>query len=140
LKESLIGIVMSLDAETRTAVAGALRATYEVTKTEDGKEVTVKEPDHTTRMNAVSKVVDLAKAALPKGGPSIQVGMGVNVGAGRATPAATGSYVGMEDRLRAIRQEIAGRPQLEERTVTTAVLEAPGGDIIDGDDDEDDDE
>jgi hypothetical protein len=135
LKESLIGIVMSLGPETRSAVAGALGATYDVTKQENGKDVIVQEPDHSTRLKAVEQFVEIAKAAQPKGGPSINVGMGVQVGQGRGV-AASGAYIGMEDRLKAIRQEIAQRPQLEERTVTTAVLEAPGG-IIDGDDDED---
>jgi hypothetical protein len=139
LTESLIGIVMDLEPRTKAALAGALGATYDVTKTDkNGKEITVAEPDHTTQLKAVEKITELAKAAQPRGAPSINVGMGVNVGGARATPSATGSYVGMEDRLRAIRQEIAGRPQIEERSVTTAVLEAPGGDIIDGDDDDDD--
>jgi hypothetical protein len=140
LKEELIRIAMKLGPGTMTAVAGALEATYDVTKNDNGKEVTVQEPDHSTRLKAVEQFVEIAKAAQPKTGGNINVGMGVNVGGTRATPTATGSYVGMEDRLRAIRQEIAQRPQLEERTVTTATLEQPGGDILDGDDDEDDDE
>jgi hypothetical protein len=141
LKEEFVRIAMLLGPGTAQAVAGALGATYDVTKTDkDGKEIVVQEPDNTTRLQAVDRVVEIAKVALPKGGPSINVGMGVNVAANRSTPSASGAYIGMEDRLRAIRQEIAQRPQLEEKTVTTATLEMPGGEILDGDVDEDDDE
>src|SRR5208282_4493280 len=121
LKEELIRIAMQLGPGTVNAVAGALEATYDVTKNDNGKEVTVQEPDHSTRLKAVEQFVEIAKAAQPKTGGNINVGMGVNVN--RPTRQATGTYVGMEDRLRDITKEIEQQPLLEGHTVQMTTLE-----------------
>jgi hypothetical protein len=127
LKEEFVRIAMLLGPGTAQAVAGALNATYDVTRTEDGQEIVSQEPDYTTRLQAVDRVVEIAKVALPKGGPSINVGMGVNVN--HPTRQATGTYVGMEDRLRDITKNIEHQPLLEGRTVQMTTLEQPQGEF-----------
>lgn len=128
--QAMSSVVLNLASRIEGAIAEALEATYESEK--DGKKI--EEPDHTTRLKAVSEVREIAKVIQPKsGGPQI----GINVGVGISDRKASGTYVGMEERMRDIRKTIKERPQLAEaKVVQTQVLEAVAGEYVDNEEDE----
>lgn len=127
---AMSGVVINVMDAVEKALMGALAASYETEK--DGKKV--QEPDHSTRMKAVSEARELAKVIQPKS-PGTQIG--VNVGVGIGDRKATGIYVGMEERMRDIRKDMKERPQLAEaKVVQTQVLEAVAGEYIESDEDD----
>lgn len=133
LNEQTIGVVMSLSDPLKHALLEGLTATFEV---KDGNK-TKHEPDHAVRMQAVEKVKELIKVVQPKtpGGTHVQVGIGIRGGGGAAD---TGTaYIGMEERMRGIREKMSAKPLLEGRVVQTAVLESDHSE--DGDEEEEED-
>lgn len=125
-------VVLEVGNQVRQALNEALGATFVV---KDGDK-TVHEPDHNTRMKAVGEVRQIAQVVQPKSGPSTNVTVGVGVT--QQTRVASGGYIGMEDRLRQIRQDRLNKPEIEGKTVAVAELEQPGGDFSLGAGDEDD--
>jgi hypothetical protein len=139
LQEMLIGITLKSSPSVQNALLEALDAsTKRTVKNDRGEDMTILEPDHDTRLKAVGEFRQIAAVAQPKPGhqTSVKVGVGVIGGVGQAS----GSFVGMEEVLRDIRQKRKEQPVLEGKTVQSVVLEASKSEIIDGDDDGDDDD
>jgi len=133
MREGLIGVVMDGTTKISTSLLEALEATTPVEICKDGKTETVMQPDHKTRFCAIDRYVNIATTAQPRG-PASQTN--VNVGVGVNVRQASGAYVGMEDRLRTIRQQMKEAPQLEARKVVGNILDAPTPDMPTGDDEE----
>lgn len=132
MNQGLISVIMELKNDIRDALREALGATIEI---KDGDK-TVHEPDHNTQLKAVAEVRQIAQVVQPRTGPTTNIGIGIN---NQPTRVASGGYVGMEDRLREIRQQRQQQPLLEAKTVAVAELEQPGGEFAtedEGDEDE----
>jgi hypothetical protein len=131
LQQNLIGVVLKLAPAAQSALLEALASgTNREATNAEGEKITIFEPDHDTRLKAVAEVRQIAAVASPRAGhqTNVKVGVGVGlVGGGQAS----GSYVGMEERMREIRQARRDHPALPEATVKTV-------DIIDGDPGDDD--
>lgn len=137
LQQHLIGLVIKLAPRAQIALLEALTAenTREV-KNDRGETMLIKEPDHDTRLKAVSEFQKVALAAQPKPGHStnVKVGVGVGmVGGGQVS----GTFVGMEERMREIRQARKGQPVLEAATVRSVqIIDAEVPDEDDSEDEE----
>jgi hypothetical protein len=130
LQQNLIGVVLKLAPATQSALLDALTAGTTRESTNDrGEKIEIFEPDHDTRLKAVSEVRQIAAVASPKAGnqTNVKVGVGLALGAGQAS----GSYIGMEERMREIRQKMKDQPVLTASTVQSV-------NIIDGDVDDED--
>lgn len=129
------GVIMEVMGAVKTALEESLGATYEVTKKDPKTQIeeTVHEPDHTTRLKGVAEAREILKVIQPKSaGQQIGISVGVSTGDRKAT----GTYSGMEERLRDIRKDIKERPILEGKVIQTQVLEAEVGSVIEDDEDE----
>lgn len=131
VNQAISAVILSVAKELQNAVSQALKATFDV---KDGDK-TVKEADHSTRLRAAAEIRQLAQVVQPKSSPSTNVSVGVGVT--QQTRVASGGYVGMEDRLRQIRQQRSEQTVLEGSTVAVAELEQPGGEFAVGDDQDD---
>ena len=133
------GVVISTLDKASKALNAALDATEEHVEFDPnkGKNVTVEKPDHTIRLEAVEKVTELAKAIQPKSYSSHQTHVQVGVGIQQKAQV-SGHYVGMEDRLRSIREELKNKPQLEEKTIQQAALAKTPDNLGDDDEEEED--
>jgi len=121
MNEDIAGIVIDSGKAVNNALQEALTAENEYQDSKTGEKISV--PDHSIRLQAASEVREFAKVIQPKVGPHSTVNVGVGISGGRV---ATGSYIGMEDRLREIRKTRAEQPLLEGRTVTATVLQTDG--------------
>jgi hypothetical protein len=125
LSQGLIAVVLEAAPAAQKAILSALDAHFVREKKNDkGETIKVVEPDHDTQLKAVSELRELAKAAQPKQAAKIAMGVNVNVPGAQA---ASGSYVGMEDRMRDIRHKRATQPVLEANVIQTAVLSPDDG-------------
>lgn len=107
LNEAIVGAVLTVVPEVQKSIKRQLSAT---TIVDDGGGKKRKEPDYLTQRAAVAEVRGLIQTVQPKAPTvhSTQVAVGVNQG--QAPRLATGSYVGMEDRLKTITQELEAQP------------------------------
>src|SRR5258708_1924420 len=105
MNQVLTSVVMRLGEKTEDALAQALASKIDI---QIGNK-TVKEPDHSTRLKAVSEIRQIAQVVQPKVGPSTSVSVGVGVT--QQTRVASGGYIGMEDRLSQIRLQRKQQPQ-----------------------------
>lgn len=129
---AISGVVINVMQKLEAALVEALSANHETEK--DGKKTN--EPDHSIRLKAVSEVREMAKVIQPKT-PATQIG--VSVGVGISDRKASGSYIGMEERMRDIRKEMKDRPKLAEaKVVQTQVLEPVAGEYVESEEDDDD--
>lgn len=135
--QSMASAVLAVANETKEALKGGLTATYEVEKERDGKKITIKEPDHSTRLKAVTEVREIVRSIQPKAPSNTNVNFGLAIGA-RGQPQEARGFVGMEDRLRELRTKMKAQPQLAARSIQTAELETPEGEFLAADDDEGD--
>jgi hypothetical protein len=121
LNAELIGMILKASPPALSALIEALKAgkNREATN-EQGEKFTVFEPDHDTRLKALSEFQKIAVAAQPKAGHQTNVKVGVGVGVG--VTQASGSYVGMEDRMRELRQRMKDQPVLPGVVIQTASL------------------
>jgi hypothetical protein len=135
LQQNLIGVVLKLAPATQGALLEALTAGTNRTSTNDrGEEITIFEPDHDTRLKAVAEVRQIAGVASPRAANQTNVKVGVGVGLG--VNQASGSYVGMEDRMRELRQRMKDQPLLPDVVIQTASLKTIDAEVEeeDGDD------
>lgn len=133
LNISLIEVLREVKHDILGAIQRGLNAN--VVFEENGKKRT--EPDHNIQLKAVAEVRQLATVVQPKGGgPQVTVGVAVS---GQPTRVASTGYIGMEDRLREIRQLRDRNTQQDGRTITVASLEAPAPDFEEDGEAEDED-
>jgi hypothetical protein len=97
---------------------------YEITD-KRGRKRRVRRPDVSAQMRAVGEYRQLAVVIQPKSAPSTHV----NVGVGVSNRVQTGSYSGMEDRLRTIIKKQKETPLLEGSTLVQSVMEIPTGEF-----------
>jgi hypothetical protein len=135
LNAELIGMILKASPPALSALIEALKAgkNREATN-EQGEKFTVFEPDHDTRLKALSEFQKIAVAAQPKAGHQTNVKVGVGVGVG--VTQASGSYVGMEDRMRELRQRMKDQPVLPGVVIQTASLKTIDAEVEDEADDE----
>lgn len=139
LQQNLIGLVLRLAPAAQVALHEALAAaTTRETTNDRGERVVIKEPDHDTRLKAVSEFQKIAVAAQPKPGHTTNLKVGVGVGVGVGGGQASGTYVGMEDRMRELRQKMKDQPVLAETVIQTASLKTTDAEIDEEDNSEDD--
>jgi tetrahydromethanopterin S-methyltransferase subunit H len=121
LNQTLIGMFIKLAPTAQVAMLQALAAGTNRESTNDhGEKITIFEPDHDTRLKAVAELRQIAAVAQPKAGhqTNVKVGVGVGVGVNQAS----GSFVGMEDRMRELRQKMKDQPVLPDVVLQTASL------------------
>jgi hypothetical protein len=131
--QAIVSVLLDEVTSLKRTLHDALNA--EVVYEKGGK--TVKEPDHSTRVNAGRLYKDLAQTVQPKSDNSTKIQVGVGINQGRV---ATGAYVGMEDRLREIRQKRTQNVLPEAKTVRTMELDGATGEFATPADDGEDDE
>jgi hypothetical protein len=125
MNQSLISVVQRLETKILGALERGLNAVTDVHS--NGK--VEKQPDHAIQIKAVAEVRQLAQVVQPKASPQVNVGVGVGINS-QPTRVATGSYVGMEDRLREIRKLRENQKTIEGRTdIVTKTLETADGDF-----------
>jgi len=121
LNQSLISLVLNATPAAQKALMAALSAqTVRTAKNKAGEEILIKEPDYDTQAKGLAEFREIAKAAQPK--PSHQTKIAVGVGVG-VNAQASGSYVGMEDRMREIKQRRL--TQVVDDTRRAPVLDVP---------------
>lgn len=127
INHSLGALVAEVLPEAQAAIKEALVATDQIEVEKDGKKELRTVADHGTRLRAFDRVVETARVIQPKV-PShpmhLQVGVGINPGR-----QASGSYLGMEDRMREIRTNLQTQPQLPAAEVEGEYIEA-GDDAV----------
>jgi hypothetical protein len=126
--QAISAIVIDTAGHVKKSLVNGLTATTtETISDKNGNTRKVKKPDVSAQMRAVSEYQKLASTIQPKGGgTNVNVGVGVGV---NQTRVATGSYIGMEDRLRKIMQQQKQQPIVEGTTLTQATLELPSGEF-----------
>jgi adenosyl cobinamide kinase/adenosyl cobinamide phosphate guanylyltransferase len=107
VNEALSNSVMKHKQDMDRSIANALRAQRQVKDQKTGEIKTV--PDHQVRLEAINKLIDIAKTVQPKAGHVIKVNVGVGVG---VRPSES-QYVGFEDRIERIRESMAAPAQIE---------------------------
>ncbi|MGC1686722.1 MAG: hypothetical protein WA734_13940 [Candidatus Acidiferrales bacterium] len=135
LQQNLIGLVLRLAPAAQGALLSALSAEKRRDSVNDrGEKITIAEPDHDTQLRAVAEFQKIAVAAQPKVGnqTNVKVGVGLNVAAGQAS----GSYVGLEERMRELRQKRKEQPIIEGSTVQAVSLIAGQSVMESGDGDD----
>lgn len=131
LTQTLIGIILKASPAAQDSLLAMLTATKSRQATNDrGETITIVEPDTDVIAKGLAEYRQIAVAAQPKVGHQTSVKVGVGVGLGISQ--ASGSYVGMEERMREIRQKMKDQPALPPSTVQSV-------NIIDGDVTEDED-
>ena len=135
LTQTLIGLILKASPDAQASLLDALTATKSrKAKNERGEDIVISEPDQETRKWALSEYRQLAAVAQPKPGhqTNVKVGVGVGVGVNQAS----GSYVGMEDRMRELRQRMKDQPLLPDVVIQTASLKTIDAEVEeeDGDD------
>lgn len=105
LNESVVATVLDIMPAVKKSLHSQLTATVVV---EDDKGKKKREPDYQTQKNAVAEVRGLIQTVQPKT-PTVHATQ-VNVGQPGAPRLASGTYVGMEDRLKAIQTELDSKP------------------------------
>lgn len=130
LQTSLIGVILKLAPAAQSALLEAMTATVNRdSKNELGEKMVIKEPDHEIRLKAISEFQKIAVAAQPRAGHQTNVKVGVGIGlAGGAQ--ASGSFVGMEERMRDIRQVRKAQPELAASTVQAVDLKTIEGGVV----------
>lgn len=130
LNQNLIGIILKASPAAQDALLKLLTATKSRdVKNERGEVMTVVEPDTDAIAKGLAEYRQIAAVAQPKAGhqTNVKVGVGLNVAAGQAS----GSYVGLEDRMREIRQRRIEQPVLESSNVQAATIVE--GELVDED-------
>lgn len=121
LNQNLIGIILKASPAAQDALLKLLTATKSRdVKNERGEVMTVVEPDTDAIAKGLAEYRQIAAVAQPKAGHQTNVKVGVGVGVGIAQ--ASGSYVGMEDRMRELRQKMKDQPLLPDVVIQTASL------------------
>jgi len=133
LTESLIGIILKSTPAAQEAILTMLTATKPKTVTnERGETATIFEPDTDVIAKGLSEYRQLAAVAQPKPGHSTNVKVGVGLAMGQAN----GSFVGMEERMREIRQQRKDQPVLSAPVIQATVLSGDDVHVEDGDEEE----
>jgi hypothetical protein len=128
LQEMLVGVVLNCSPTVQKSLLEALTAGAMKDKVNDaGEKYSVFEPDHDTRLKAIAEFGKIAVAAQPKPGHSTNVKVGVGLAMGQAS----GSFVGMEERMREIRQQRKDQPILSAPIVQATILNAEEVEDID---------
>ena len=106
LNEAVVGAVLTVVPEVQKSIKRQLNATTVVEA--GGKKR--REPDWQVQRAAVAEVRGLIQTVQPKAPNVHSTQVAVGVGQGQVPRLATGSYVGMEDRLKTITQELEAQP------------------------------
>lgn len=135
VQQFLNGLVIKLAPRVQVALLEALESeNIREAKNDRGETLVIKEPNHDTRLRAVSEYQKIAAVAQPKPGhqTNVKVGVGVGVGVNQAS----GSFVGMEDRMREIRQRMKDQPVLPGVVIQTASLKTIDAEVDEEGEDE----
>jgi hypothetical protein len=135
LTQTLIGIILKASPAAQDSLLAMLTATKSRQATNDrGEAITIVEPDTDVIAKGLAEYRQIAVAAQPKAAhqTNVKVGVGVGVGVNQAS----GSYVGMEDRMRELRQKMKDQPALPDVVIQTASLKTIDSEVDeeDGDD------
>jgi hypothetical protein len=134
MNQVLISVVQRLETKLLAALERGLGAQTEI---HDDKGKVKKAPDHAMQIKAAAEVRQIAQVVQPKAAPQLNVGVGVGINS-PPTRVATGSYIGMEDRLREIRKLREGQATIEGRTaIVLKELEGTGEDFTEANELED---
>jgi len=135
LNQTLIGLILKASPAAQAALLDMLTATKKrEIKNDRGETVTVLEPDTDVIAKGLAEYRQIAAVAQPKAGhqTNVKVGVGVGVGVNQAS----GSFVGMEDRMREIRQKMRDQPVLPDVVIQTASLKTIDAEVDDEDGDD----
>lgn len=119
LNEAVVGTVLDVIPEMKKSIRRQLAATA-VVDLPNGKKR--KEPDFPTQRGAIAEVRGLIQTVQPKVSPvhATQVNVGTQ---GNSPRVATGSYIGMEDRLKAITSELESTKDTQQKRLVQAPLQ-----------------
>lgn len=102
MNENVVDVVLETLPNYKKAINDGLKA---VSVVEEGNNKR-KEPDHNVRMKAASELRSLIQVVQPRTPHVHATQVNVGGGQGQQPRVATGSYLGMEDRLRVINEEL----------------------------------
>ena len=127
LNEAIVGVVLDVVPRMKKSLARQLEAK---TVVDDGNGKKRKEDDFQTQRSAVAEVRGLIQTVQPKAPTVHATQVNANIGAGNTPRLASGSYVGMEDRLKRITDELEIKSTQPEPK--KLMMQAPIASIEDG--------